>query len=96
VRIPNIQPVLFLDGLVGDARPHHLGEAIDVNRVHVEAFLDLLAHGVGPWLGPEDAAFQRGAARVNSLPLELIGYGKQIGWGDHDDVRLEILDQLAP
>ena len=34
--LPDVQPVLGLDALVGDARAHHLGEAVDVDGVHVE------------------------------------------------------------
>ena len=42
VVLPDVQPVLGLDAFVGDAGPHHLGQAVDVDRVHVEGLLDLL------------------------------------------------------
>ena len=58
VVLPDVQTVLGLDALLGDPRPHHLGQAVDVDRVHVETLLDLGAHRLGPRLGAEDADAQ--------------------------------------
>ena len=40
---------------MGAARADHLGEAVDVDSVHLELVLDLLADALGPRLGAEDA-----------------------------------------
>ena len=92
--LPDVEPVLRLDALVSDARPHHLREAVDVDRVHVERLLDLGPHGVRPRLRPEDADLERGLARVEALRPELVENGEHVGRRHHDDVGLEVLDQL--
>jgi hypothetical protein len=89
-----MQAVLGLDALVRDARADHFGEAVDVERVHGEALLDLAAHRLGPRLRPADADLQRTGARIEALALELVGDRQQVGRRDHDDVRPEIVDQL--
>ena len=52
------------------------------------------AHAVGPGLGAEHAEAQRARARVQALLLHLVGDRQHVGRRDHDDVGLEILDQL--
>ncbi|NWG72776.1 MAG: AMP-binding protein, partial [Parvularculaceae bacterium] len=42
--LPQVQAVLGLHALVGDAGADHLGQAVDVDGVHVEGLLDLGAH----------------------------------------------------
>ena len=63
---PDDRPVLGLDALVGDARAHHFGQPVDVDRVDPGALLDRRAHRVGPRLGAEDADLERavGAGRM--------------------------------
>ena len=46
---------------------HHLGQTVDVNRVHVERLLDLLAHGKRPGLGAEDADLEGRLQLVGKL-----------------------------
>ena len=89
--LPDVQPVLGLDAFIGDARPHHLGEAVDVDRVHVERLLDLGAHRVGPGLGAEDADLAATIAR-GSMPCaaELVEDRQHVGRRHHDDVGLEV------
>ena len=55
---PDVQAVLGLHALVRDTRPHHLRQAVDIDSMHVEGLLDLIAHAVAPRLGAEDADFQ--------------------------------------
>ena len=55
-----------------------------------EALLDLRAHGLGPRLRAEDPDAQRAGARIESLPLELLGDGEHVGRRHHDDVGPEI------
>ncbi len=49
------RPLLGLDAFDGNARPHDLGQAVDVDGMQVELGLDLAAHRLGPGLGAEDA-----------------------------------------
>jgi hypothetical protein len=64
VVFPDHRAVLALDAFAGHARPHHFGQAVDVDRVDAGALLDLAAHGIGPRLGAEDADLQRAGRRV--------------------------------
>ena len=52
------------------------------------------AHGVRPGLGAEDADLQRRLSRIEALLAELVEDRQHVGRRDHDDVGLEILDQL--
>src|SRR6185295_6674034 len=70
VVLPDMKTVLAFHALVGDAWPHHFRQAVNVDGMHVAGLLDLLTHAVGPRLGPEDADFERGAARIDTLPSE--------------------------
>ena len=54
---PDVQAVLGLHAFLRDAGTDHLGEAIDIGRVHIESVLDFGAHRIGPGLGAEDAEF---------------------------------------
>ena len=65
-----------------------------IRGVNVEGVLDFAAHGVSPWFGTVDADAQVGAARVDSLATELVGDVEHVRGRHHDDVRLEIADQL--
>ena len=93
VILPDVQPVLCLDAFVGNARPHDLGKAIDVDGVHVEGLLDLAPHGVGPGLGAEDPDLERRAARVEALRRVFVDDRQRVGRRDGDPGRAEILDQ---
>ena len=92
--LPDVQAVLGLHALVGDAWADHLGQAVNVDRVHVEGLLDLGAHGVGPGLGAEDADLEGRFARVVPEAAELVEDRQHIAWRHHDDVGLEIEDEL--
>ena len=92
--LPDVQAVLRLDALVGDARPHHLRQAVDVDGVHGEGVLDLAAHGVRPRLGAEDADLQRRRARVDAAGAELVEDRQHVARRHHDDVRREVLQKL--
>ncbi len=47
-------PILFL-ALVTDTRAHDFGQAVEVEALESQPFLDLLPHLFGPGLGPECA-----------------------------------------
>jgi hypothetical protein len=94
VIFPDVQAVLGFHALLRNAGANHFGQAVDIDGVHVESVLDFLAHGVGPRLGTEDADLQRAFARVEPLFAELIQYGQHVAGGDHDDLGLEVGDQL--
>ena len=92
--LPHVQAVLGLDAFVGDPRPHDFGEPIDIHRVHGEGILDLRAHGIGPRLGAENPDLQRGFSRIELLGTELVEDRQHVGRRHHDDVGLEIEDEL--
>ena len=70
VVLPDVQAVLGLDALLGDAGAHHLGQSVDVGRVDAGPGLDLGPHLVGPRLGAEDAvpAASSGPGRCPGAP----------------------------
>ena len=92
--LPDIKPVFFLNRLIGDTGAHHLGQAIDVDTMHIEAGFNFRAHGICPGFGAENAAFQTGTAGINALRFKFICNSQKIGRGHHDDVRFEINNQL--
>ena len=70
--LPDVEAILGLHAFAGDAGADHFGQAIAVERVHVEGVFEFAAHRVGPWLGAETAELQRGAARVEPLRAEFV------------------------
>src|SRR5574343_1586704 len=91
---PDHRAILGLDAFAGDARPHHFGQAVDVDGVEAQLALDLAAHALAPRLGTEDADLQRNLFRLDAQALELLGDDQRVGRGDHDDFRLEVHDLL--
>ena len=94
VVLPDVQAVLGLHALLGDAGADHLRQAVDVDGVDVHALLDLAAHLLRPGFRAEDADPQGGRPRVDALLLELVEQGEHVGGGDHDDLGPEVLDDL--
>ena len=92
--LPQREAVFGLDAFLADARPHHFRQPIDVERGESHASLDLSPHRFGPWLGAENADAQARRAGIQPLPLELIRDRQHVGRRHHDDVGLEIVDQL--
>jgi hypothetical protein len=56
--------------------------------------LDVAAHRLGPGLGAEDADLERASCAGPSLALELLDDHLHVARRDHDDVGLEVADQL--
>ena len=56
--------------------------------------LDRRAHRRRPGLGAEDADLERRIARIHALALHLLGDRQHVRRRHHDDVRLEVVDQL--
>jgi hypothetical protein len=56
--------------------------------------LDLEAHRSVHGSAPKMPMRSEHSARVDALALELVGNGQHVRGRDHDDVRLEVLDQL--
>ena len=94
VVLPDRQPVLGLDAFLRDPGAHHLRQAVDVDRVHVELGLDRLPHRRGPGLGAENADLERRLRGVDALPLHFLGDRQHVRGRHHDDIGLEVLDQL--
>ena len=94
VILPDGGAVLGLDAFLGHAGADDLGQAVDVHGVDAETRLDFLAHGIGPGLGAEDADAQRTGRGIDALALEFVGDVEAVGGRHHDDVGLEVADQL--
>ena len=92
--LPDVQPVLALDALLGDARADDLRQPVDVDRIDAQDRLDLLPHRSAPRLGAEDADGNELARGSMPLPLHLLGDRQHVGRRHHDDVGPEIVDQL--
>ena len=56
--------------------------------------LDRRAHRRRPRLGAEDADLERRRARIDALPLHLLGDRQHVRRRHHDDVGLEVHDEL--
>src|ERR1700694_3355465 len=76
--LPAVQPVLRL-ALDGYARPHDLGQAINVDRLQAKPDLDLAPHGLAPWLGAEQPDLE--------LALLEVGAGALGDLGDVERIR---------
>src|SRR5262249_14887118 len=94
VVFPDHRAILALDALARHPRAHHFGQAVDVDRVDAGTRLDLLAHRAGPRLGAEDADLQRALGLVDPLAQHLLDDVEHVARGHHDDVGLEVADQL--
>ncbi len=94
VVFPDRRAVLGLGAFAGHARAHHLRQAVDVHRRQPHASLDHRAHLGRPRLRAEDADSQAGLGRVQPLAYEFVGDGQHVAGRHHDDLRLEIADQL--
>ena len=91
---PYRETVLGLDAFLRDAGSDHLRKAVDVDCVDVELLLDRAAHRRRPRLGAENADLERAGLGIDTLPLHLLGDGEHVRRRHHDDIRLEIDDQL--
>ncbi|MCY1260404.1 hypothetical protein D9M70_86500 [compost metagenome] len=91
---PDGRAVLGFGAFHGHARAHDFRQAVDVQGGDAHACFDGAAQFGGPRLGAEDAQAQGQFVRVDALALDFIGDVEHVGRRDHDDVRLEILDQL--
>ena len=64
VVLPNHRSVLGFDAFARHARPHHLGQAVDVHRVEAGPGLDIAAHRLGPGFSTKNTDFERCCGRV--------------------------------
>ena len=90
---PDVQSILGVDAFDSHARPDDLRQPVDVDGVHIQPGLHFQPHVVRPRLGTEDAQFQGGLGRIDTLPLHLVDHRQHVRRGDHDEVRFEIPDQ---
>ena len=88
-----MQPVFGFHTFIGHPRPHHLGEAINIHRVHVKSSLHLGPHGVGPRLGAKNTHIQRAFARIAALLAVFVQNREHIARRYHNGTGPEILDQ---
>ena len=55
VIFPNGRTVFAIDKFLRNTRTHHLGQSINIRSIDTASSFNGAAHGIGPWLGPEDA-----------------------------------------
>src|SRR5262245_7825426 len=75
------------------ARPHDLGQAVDVDGAYSEAVLQLLPHGLAPGLGAEHADLERAGAQIHPLALGDLGDVERVRGRRAEDARAEVLQQ---
>ena len=92
--LPDMQPVLGLHAFLRHTRPQHFRQAVNIGRIQPERAFDLAAQRVRPRLCAENAIAQAATPRIDPRRLEAIEQRQHIAGRDHDDLRLEIGDQL--
>ena len=92
--LPNYRTVFGFDTFTGNTGSHHFRQTVDVDGFNTQLAFNLIAHAMTPRLGAEDADFQRDVFGFDALALKLLRNDQRVGRGHHDDLRLEILDQL--
>ena len=95
VILPDRRTVGGFQTLHRHPRPHHLRQAIDIQRRNPQTTLDFRPHRMGPRLRAEHAHPQGAAAGVAAhLALQLFNQVQAIGRRHHNHIRLKIADQL--
>ena len=92
---PDVGPSLVSTHSLRDAGAHHFGQAVDVDRVMSKAILDLAR--ASRWSTARRRRCRSAArSRAGRGPAraELVEDGQHVARRDHDDVGLEIVDQL--
>ena len=90
VVLVHVRAVPPLRALGRDARPHHLGEAVDVERGQPERALDRLAQSLRPRFRAEDAGAEAQARGLG----DVIGDRERVARRTAEDLSTEILEQL--
>ena len=91
---PDVQAILGFHAFIRDTGTDDFAQPINIDRMHVEGFLDLQPHGMGPRLGAEYAHLQRGFPRVAAGFDEGFQNIEHVGRGHHDALGLEIGNQF--
>ena len=94
VVFPHYRAVFAFHAFAGHARTHDFRQAVDVHSVNARLALDVVAHGLGPRLGAKNTGLERAVARIQPLALKLLNDHLHIRRRDHDEVGLEVLNQL--
>ena len=92
--LPDDGSILRLDTFAGHAGAHDFGQTIDVGCLQTHSPLDFGPHPLRPGLRSEDADTQGTALRIQPLSQELLGNRQHVGRRHHDDVRLEVANEL--
>ncbi len=86
----DVRAVPTFEAFRGHARPHHLGEAVDVDGPQLERALDRLAQPLGPRLGAEDAGTEAEARGLG----DVVGDRECVARSAAEDLGAEVLEQL--
>ena len=92
--LPNSETIFRLDAFLRNTRADDFGQPVDVDRIERRLGFDRLAHRRGPRLGTEDADPQRACLWINALLLHFFDDRQHVRRCHHDDLRLEVDDQL--
>src|SRR5262249_45612487 len=92
--LPDREAVLGFDAFLGNAGPDHFGQSIEIEGIDTHAPFDFGSNAFGPGLGPQGADAEPALARLDPLPLELVGDRQHVAWRHHDDVRPENANEL--
>jgi hypothetical protein len=94
VVLPDRGTFLGAGELLRNARPHHLGQAVDVAGIDAERGLDLLSDALAPRLCAEQADGQSARLGIDPPAPEFVQNREHVARRDHDDVRAEVHDEL--
>src|SRR5207248_2858903 len=91
--LADVPATLRLDAFAGHAGTNNLGQAVNVERVDVQAALELSPHGLGPGLGSKhpDSKLDRRAA--HALGLQILGDIQGVRRRAAEHSRAEVLHQ---
>ena len=91
---PNDRAILAFNAFAGHAGTHHFRQAVNINRVNTGPGFNVAAHGFGPWLSAKNTHFQRACRWVKPLAGKLFDDHLHVAGRDHDQLGLEVLNQL--
>src|SRR5258707_4143021 len=91
--LPAVQAVARHAAFTGDAWPDDLREAIQINGLDAEPFVEFAAQSVAPGFGAENTDPQRQRARIDPHALGDLGDVERIGGRRAEDVGAEVLQQ---
>ena len=91
--LADVRAVLHL-ALVADARPHHLGESVEVVALQAQPLLNLLSHLLRPGLGAEGTHAQLDLVAGDAHLVHRLGQVESVAGCAGDARHAEVADEL--